>query len=309
MARLPRVGSVRVTGPDRIAFLHGIVANDLRSAPTHGRIRTLVLDIKGHAILDMTVHLRENDVHLACEDDAAADVLSLLERQRIFDDVAFENVSETLTTLTIQGPRAQAFLEGALESFPESDDVFVQGRLGSSVVLVSRSRRSGPGGFDLFALSHQLEEVETALGLEPGWQDSARHMAALHALEASRVEHRLPRAGLDAGPGVLPQESGLTDFISTRKGCYVGQEIMARIEARAQLKRHLVLLQLTNATNDTIISELTVGNPVLERGKTVGRIGTIVEHPVLGWIALAVVQRSVSQDLMVGRQAAAILHT
>ena len=314
VVRLPSVGSLRIVGADRIAFLHGQLANDVRSLPVMGALRTLQLNAKGHALAQMTLHRRENDVHLAVEDDAADEVARRLRDHVVFDEVTVEDLGGVLRTVTVQGPAARSVTERAFGQAPPPG-AFASVAFGDASLLLSGSRRSVPGGVDVHLLARQVDEAWRRLvdaGAVPG--DVA-------SLEASRVEAGVPRAAREAGSGVLPQEAGLDDAISTRKGCYLGQETMARIEARAQVRRGLVRLALSEpvpsdavrAAEASAVERAVEADPATDDvrvdGRVVGRLGTLARHPRLGLVALAVVRSGLEPDatLVAAGRPAAIL--
>jgi folate-binding protein YgfZ len=238
-------------------------------------------------------------VHLAVEDGAAGDVLALLERQRIFDDVIIGDHRNVLRTITVQGPHALAVAQEAFGA-GGPPGTFAAASVADAAVLVVPSRRSRPGGVDVFALSKHVNLVREALTASGArWFDERIDAA----LEASRIEAGIARAGTEAGPGVLPQEANLTDYLSTTKGCYVGQEIMARLEARATVKRRLVQLRFAERARDA----LAPGTPVEYAGRTVGRLGATAMHPMLGFVGLAVLHRAHSDTIDVAGHQAAIV--
>jgi tRNA-modifying protein YgfZ len=130
-------------------------------------------------------------------------------------------------------------------------------------------------------------------------------LAGVQALEALRVAERRPRFGIDTDHRTLPNEvRWLTSAVHLDKGCYRGQEAVARVYNLGRPPRRLVLLHLDGSE-----SELPgVGAPVVVGGREVGRVGTAVRHHELGPIALALVKRNVADDaeLVAGGIAAAI---
>jgi folate-binding protein YgfZ len=140
---------------------------------------------------------------------------------------------------------------------------------------------------DLHLLRRDLSELRAAL------QAAGAVTGDRAGLEASRVAAGLARAAVDAGPGVLPQEAGLDEALSTRKGCYLGQEIMARIEARGRLKRSLTILALGDRDGDGPPAD---ARAVLADGRRVGRLGTVALHPEAGLLALAVLRGDLEGD-------------
>ena len=130
-------------------------------------------------------------------------------------------------------------------------------------------------------------------------------VAGVMAYEALRVERREPRLGVDTDHRTIPHEVGwLTSAVHLDKGCYRGQETVARVHNLGRPPRRLVLLHLDGSDSDLP----TTGDAVSLDGRDVGRVGTAVRHHELGPIALALVKRQVPDDaaLVVGEQAASI---
>ena len=130
-------------------------------------------------------------------------------------------------------------------------------------------------------------------------------VAGVMAYEALRVERREPRLGVDTDHRTIPHEVGwLTSAVHLDKGCYRGQETVARVHNLGRPPRRLVLLHLDGSDSDLP----TTGDAVQLDGRDVGRVGTAVRHHELGPVALALVKRQVPDDavLTVGEQAASI---
>ncbi len=289
-------GALRVTGADRLDFLHGQISNEVkRLKPGEGRA-ALMLNVRGHALALTRVYRRDDDLFVAPEGGAGAQVEAQLRAHIIFDQVELHNLTDALTTFTLQGADAGAVLQRAfgtdLPELPEPD-TFAQPPFGSAKVLVGPVARSRAGGFDLHVLSRDAGALVAAL--------TGAELAGEDALEALRVEAGIAGAELEGGEGVLPQEAGLEHAVSYRKGCYLGQEIMARVEARGNLRRRLVGLRL-NGFPEPGTRDLTRG------GKTVGRLGGVAEHPQLGVVALASVRTEVApgERLEIGDVAAVV---
>ena len=121
-------------------------------------------------------------------------------------------------------------------------------------------------------------------------------VAGLQAFEALRVASRVPRLGLDTDHRTLPHEAGwLTTAVHLDKGCYRGQETVARVHNLGRPPRRLVLLHLDGSDSELPVA----GDPVQLDGRDVGRVGTAVRHHELGPIALALVKRTVPDDAAV----------
>jgi folate-binding protein YgfZ len=112
-------------------------------------------------------------------------------------------------------------------------------------------------------------------------------------VEALRVEHGRPRYGIDLDETVIPQEAGLNErAVSFTKGCYVGQETVARLHYRGKPNRHLRGLRLSG--------QAATGDPIRLGEREVGHLGSVVQSPRLGWIALALVRREAPPGSTVG---------
>lgn len=224
--RLPSSG-LRVTGADRTDFVHGQMTGDLRGAPTPGLVPCAFLNVRGQIEQFARAYRRPDDIYLHLGAGQAALLAARLRRYIIFDQVELEDVSDVLRTVHVWA-----------QPVPGWDDAGAaaqQWTLADSLVLGGRVNRSGQPGVDLHYLARDEAAVLAALGSEE---------RPLSELDALRVAAGLPDIERDGLTGTLPQEVGLDvggplPAISYRKGCYVGQEIMARIEARGQTRFHL----------------------------------------------------------------------
>jgi tRNA-modifying protein YgfZ len=145
----------------------------------------------------------------------------------------------------------------------------------------------GDGGatvFDLVVPRGEVDVTTDRLGTLP---------AGIQAYEALRVEARRPRLGLDSDHRTIPNElPWLRTAVHLDKGCYRGQETVARVHNLGRPPRRLVLLHLDGVSE--VLAE--PGTPVLAGTREVGRVGSVVRHHELGVIALALVKQSVQQD-------------
>ena len=279
---IPLLGTtpLRLTGQDRLEFLHGQVSNDVKGLKAGQRNQSLMLNHKGHALAEMRVYRREDDVFAAVEGGAGAFVRRELEAHIIFDQVEIQNLSEVITSFTLQGNSAQGIIQSVFEIEMPPVGNFIQVPYEGAKVLLASVKRSLQGGVDIHVLSKDAETLLTQL------LDAGAMLAGEDVLNIARVEANIPSAEFEGGEGALPQEVGLEPAVSYRKGCYLGQEIMARIEARGNLRKELKKLSISafpDSESKNIISD----------GKSVGRLGTVVEHPEQGVLALASVRKDV----------------
>ncbi len=279
---------LRVRGADRAAFLHGQLSNAVQGLPVGASNHTLQLDARGRVLGEAVLAVRQDDLYLAVEDGRGAAVRASLERHVVFDEVEIHDLSRELTTLTLQGRGAAAVLIAALgEDAVPTEGRSVQAAFGDASVLVVARRRCGAGGFDLHLLSRQLPALVEGLG------GHGAELAGERALSLARVRACLPSAARDGGTGALPQELGLDDAVGSGKGCYLGQEIMARIEARGNVRRGLARVALTSPSAEQP-GDPPAGDDATRLwldGREVGRLGQVVRAPDGTWLGMAVVRR------------------
>ena len=286
-------GALRLTGADRVDFLHGQISHDVRGLQVGQALQALLLEHRGRPRGDLVVVRREDDIYVAIDDARGPTVQQALEAHVIFDQVVVQDLSRRLASFVVAGETALAALAQVIgaAALPSAPGAAIQVPWRGADVLLHARPRGLPASLDVHLLSEQLGDLWRAL-LAAG----ARPLGE-RSLAAARVAAGLAAAAAE-GEGALPQESGLEDRVSYRKGCYLGQEIMARVEARGSLRRSLV--RLTFAERPQAPAD-EAGREVHDTSdRSVGRVGTVAYLPALGWAALAVVRRDVPAGAGVG---------
>jgi folate-binding protein YgfZ len=247
-----------VRGGEAVDFLQGQVSNDVEALQPGSGCYATILTHKGKLRTDLRI-LRGHDwLWLDTEAVGHAVIRHTLETYSLGRDVSFEDVTESRSLLSLIGPAARKRLDAAT---PPEEHAFVEGEHGLYV--------STDVGVDV------IGEPGLELGVEPVSEDAA---------ECIRIESGRPRLGLDMGSETIPQEAGINDrAVSFTKGCYVGQETVARLHYKGKPNRHLRGLRLTEETER--------GAEILLGDKVVGRIGSTCVSPRYGPIALALVRR------------------
>ena len=273
LARLGAAGVLQATGPDAAPFLHGQLANDVTGLGVGETNRSLLLNHKGHALAEAQVlRLEPQRFLLVVDDGRLAWAEESLRRHVVFDDVSLERSPSAV--VTVQGERAAEAVAEALGAVPAGGS-FVRAAPAGAEVVAYAARRSAAGGFDIVVMGGDGEALAAAL-LAAGAVDAGEE-----GLGAARVAARVPAAGREGGEGVLPQEAGLDVHVSFRKGCYLGQEIMARVAARGNVRRSLRTLALAGEP---------AGADVEAGGRVVGHLGTVARFPDGSLRALAVLR-------------------
>ncbi|HKI56860.1 MAG TPA: hypothetical protein VKB31_06865 [Trueperaceae bacterium] len=294
-ALVPLLGAapLRLTGPDRASFLHGQLSNAVQGLPAGACNHTLQLNARGQVVGEAVLCVRRDDLFLSVDDGCGPQVLASLEAHIVFDEVRVEDLSGTLAALTVQGPGAAEAVRRAFGELPHegrfAQCAFGSAGEGAAGVLLVRRRRSAAGGVDVHLLARQLPEAVEAL------MAAGARPAGEAALDLMRVVAALPSAAREGAGGALPQELDLASAVSFRKGCYLGQEIMARIEARGAVRKGPARLRLTAAAAGEAggagAAAALEGLALRQGGREVGRLGTVAALPQGGLAALAVLRR------------------
>ncbi len=277
--------ALRITGEDRASFLHGMVTQDVKGLAAGASAYTAMITVKGSMVADARLLRRESDLLLDLEPGLGAKVREFLEKYLISEDAELHDATGERGVLRLLGPRTGELLGAALGGpfaplLPDATRVVTLA--GQEVLLVGATRLE-PHGVDLLvprsgleAVWRALAEAGAAFGLKPlGWR----------ALEVLRVEAGVPRFGQDLVDTTIPLEANLTHAISYNKGCYIGQEVIARATFRGHMNRKLAGL-LLGAT------EATPGTELKKDGKKVGWLTSVVRSPTQGQVvALGYVHR------------------
>jgi folate-binding protein YgfZ len=273
-------GKLVVSGPDAVEFLQGQLTNDLEALVPGGGCYAALLDRKGHMQADMRVlRLAEAEVWLDTEPGAADAVVRHLSTYKVGRQVELAEPGSELAILSLVGPAA-ADLIGTGPLAPEHAHRELEvGSVGCRAVATDL-------GIDLICPASQAPDVAGAL-IEAGAAQVSEPAA-----EILRVESGRPRFGREMSAATIPQEAGIDGrAVSFTKGCYIGQETVARLHYKGKPNRHLRGLRLE--------APVTEDDPIALDDREVGRIGTAVISPAHGPIALAVIRREAEPGAMV----------
>ncbi len=257
-------GVIRIAGRDRLSWLHSLTTQALENLEPGRAAEALILSPTGHVEHHLT--LTDDGTHLWAhvEPGTAGPLLEFLESMRFMLRVEPENVSAEYAVLTLMGPGAgPALAEGAAASFGLAF------------------------GMDLVVPRVRLSAVAAEL------QARGAVLAGMWAFEALRIAAHRPRLGLDTDQRTIPHEVGwIETAVHLNKGCYRGQETVARVHNLGHPPRRLVFLHL-DGSEDRLPAH---GDPVSLDGSGVGFVGSAARHYELGPIALALVKRTAPVD-------------
>ncbi|MBJ6633268.1 folate-binding protein YgfZ [Streptomyces sp. I5] len=267
-------GVVTVSGPERLGWLHLLLTQHVQELPPHEATEALVLSANGH--IEHALYLVDDGettwAHV--EPGTQEALVAYLESMKFFYRVEVADRTEDIALVHLPA--------GSITEVPEGVAV-----------------RETPYGRDLFLPRGDLEEFARTAGPAAG----------LLAYEALRVEQHRPRLGFETDHRTIPHELGwIGSAVHLQKGCYRGQETVARVQNLGKPPRRLVFLHLDGSEVHLPVpgTELRLADDGPD-GRKIGFITTSVRHHELGPVALALVKRNVPVDarLLAGDTAAA----
>jgi tRNA-modifying protein YgfZ len=264
-------GKLLARGPDAAEYLQGQLTNDVEGLARGEGCYAALLDRKGHMQGDMRVlRTAPEEVWVDTEPEALAAVRRHLETYRIGREVELADLTAERAILSLIGPRSVEV--AGCPPLPEHANEPTS-LAGVDLLAVGTAE-----GIDLIAPAGEAERLREAL-LEAGAVEVAPEAAEILRVEAGR-----PRFGAEMSAETMPAEAGIVErAVDFEKGCYIGQEPVARLHYRGRPNRRLRGLELSAAA--------APGTPLLLDGKEVGRIGSACVSPARGPIALAIVRR------------------
>ncbi|MBN8646253.1 MAG: aminomethyltransferase family protein [Planctomycetes bacterium] len=294
---LPYRGVAVAKGRERLDFLNRMVTQEMKAfAPFEVR-RSFWLTRRGRIDADLRlVHLEEHTL-IDCDVLATARAVKGLSDFLFSEEASFEDATARLHRLALHGPTAAALL--AAVSTPEAGpgvstlepDRACRVKIGGKDVTVFRDDATGDAGFELILATDDVSAVYEQL-LERGLADASIRLrtAGWHAFNIARIEAGRPVYNIDFGPESLPHECGeptLRDRVSFTKGCYLGQEIVARMQSLGHPKQVLVGLKIGEASTSSTEAQAESGTPVLlpvegAEPKSVGAVTSSTRSPMLG---------------------------
>jgi folate-binding protein YgfZ len=257
-------GVVRITGPDRLSWLHSLTTQDLEHLEPGQTAEALILSPQGHIEHQLTLTDDGDALWAHVEPGTAGTLLAFLESMRFMLRVEPADVTDDYAVLTVT--RALP-----ADSLPDGVSAALRGAVGT----------------DLLVARPHLQAAATKFA------DAGLTLAGMQAYEALRIAARRPRLGLDTDHRTLPHEVGwIESAVHLNKGCYRGQETVARVHNLGHPPRRLVFLHL-DGSEDRLPKH---GDPVQLEDTVVGFVGSAARHYELGPIGLALIKRTTPVD-------------
>jgi folate-binding protein YgfZ len=255
------------TGGDRVRWMNGMVSNNIRDlAMGHGNYNFL-LNAQGRILADLYIYHRGEYLLMDTAQWQAAKLLEVMNKFIIMDDVELTDISDKLTSLAVQGPRAREVLRDAGFNFADVEPVQVQDVTWNDAgVSITRMASDISQAYEIWSAPGNGGAVWDALvrsGAKP---------VGTEALEMFRLAAGIPQYGRDISERYLPQETDQEQALNFNKGCYIGQEIVERIHSRALLHRKLTGFVVEGPPP-------APGTKIQQAGKDVGEITSALTVP------------------------------
>ena len=278
IADLSHRGRIRVTGEDRVKWLQSVISNDILPLAAGQGLYSSFLTHKGKMLSYFRVYALPDSLMLEDVGEIGDTTFQALLKFLLYGTKAkMENCAETWGLLLVSGPKAPAFVRAAFGTDPSSLKplTFVSVDIGGHAGMLIRTEETG---------ETDMELLLPADGLKTAWDRCWSYGEPLglrsfgaQALESLRVEAGLPKAGPDLNENIVPPEANLEGkAFSLTKGCYPGQEVVARMDTYGSARRRLVGLVLEDKSVPSPGSKLFSGD------REVGWITSAVQSPSLG---------------------------
>ncbi len=272
-------GRLRFTGASRLDFLHRMSTNDVAKLQPGQGAATVFLTPIARMIDRTLVYASENETLMITSRGNQTRVFQWLRKYIFFnDDVRIKDVTDSTGMISVYGAAASQ----AIQRISEIDVVNLplhhlrEAVVADTSVLIARADPIGGGGFHLI-----FDRAAHAII----WQallDAGVTPIGEAAYQVLRVEAGRPEFGRELGDEYIPLEAGLWADVSFTKGCYTGQEIIARMESRHKLAKQLAGLRFE--------SEIVLPTTLFSDGHEIGTVTSVVQSPRLGWIGLGYVK-------------------
>jgi folate-binding protein YgfZ len=264
-------GKLALSGPDSAEFLDSLLSNEIRSLEPGSGCAATLLTPKGRILAEVRIVRTEQELWLDTDRNSLQALYDALRTFRIGYRSELHKRTLEQALISLIGPGSADAIGFAV---PDAEHASAAGEVAGSAVLAIRS----DVGIDVVADAAVTAEVIAAL------ERAGARQVGEDAVECLRIERGRPRFGIDIDETTMPQEAGIHErTVSYSKGCYVGQEVVARLYWKGRPNRHLRGVLLSAPAEP--------GTPLHRGDALVGTLGSVAISPERGPIALALVRR------------------
>jgi folate-binding protein YgfZ len=229
-------GRILVSGAEVVMFLNGLITNDMKTLAVDSWMPAVFPNVQGRLLASVRVIHRDDGFLIDTESATREIVLKLLERFTMAGDFRVTDLTDETVTLSIQGKRAGKIISATLgeeAARVERQQVARTNFADDGQVTVIRATHTAEDGFDLFV------DAKAAGDLRDSFTSAGAQVVSSAMLETLRIEAGIARYGTDMDETNVVTETNLDDAVSFTKGCYIGQEIIARIKYRGHVAKKL----------------------------------------------------------------------
>ncbi|MSQ41177.1 MAG: aminomethyl transferase family protein [Dehalococcoidia bacterium] len=263
-------GRLRLQGKDALDLLHRLSSNDLLPLQPGQMAYTVLTNNKGRVLDHLKVYRLEDHLLVVTSPGNAPKVAEWIDLYTFLEESTVTDVTAEMAVFQVVGPKARALLE-ALTGQALEDRRVVSAFLDGKAALIARDDWLGVPGYEVVAIANDAPALWQWL-LERG-QPWGMQPLGREVFEALRIEAGVPLYGAELSEQVNPLEAGLRPSISFTKGCYIGQEVVLRLDTYRKLQRHLVRLEMEGEDVPPL------GEKLLVDGKTVGTLTSAAQVP------------------------------
>src|SRR5213080_3083379 len=272
LADMSHLGRLRITGKDRVSFLNGLLTNDISQVKENMGQRSALLNSKARVLADLHLYPQPDSLLIDTGESPASHVKEILDRFIITEDVQIQDSSKDLVHLTLQGLRSSRAIKEVLGADTQDLKQFEQKTLGPSTIIARD--RTGQTGYDIILPAIEAESVWHGFLLNGG--EIGLNPVGSQALEILRLEAGYPRYAADIDENTIVLEAGFKDALNFTKGCYLGQEVVARATHIGRVNKQLVRLEVE--TKDSVPPR----SKLVSDGREAGFITSAAFSPGLG---------------------------
>ena len=256
------LGRLRVTGADALDLLDRLSTNKLQDMQI-GELEGTVLTTNKGRIIDLLFVVRQDDHLLVITGPQTRQrVADWIEFYTFIEDVEVQDITESTAMLSVAGRKAT-------DAFPQLSDLPLSDAVRITIcgvdVLALHTEMAGIVGYDF------IVPIAEASSLREALVDAGAVPVGTHAAELVRIGYGVAEYGGELHEDYNPLEAGLKDYISFNKGCYIGQEVVARLNTYDKVQKHLMCLSLESG------DDMVLPSPLMQEGRQVGTLTSAVE--------------------------------
>ena len=274
-------GVLRLTGADRLDLLHRLSTADLNRLRPGGEGTTILTTEKGRIIDQLRVVVADDHLLIVTQGPSEP-VAAWLEKYTIMDDVVTTMVDSEYSVIGIYGDRVKGVVASTMNiDVPESGSAAIAER---GEIVLREPGINGPGGVLVIVPS------DAAASLSERLRDANVVPLDTGTYQVMRIEAGQPAYGAELSDDANPLEVGLSSFISFTKGCYIGQEVIARLDSYDKVKQHLMGIRIADGLPADGIGdgELVVRDIISY--DVIGRVTSLATSPAIGDIGLGIIR-------------------